>query len=307
MNNPTTTSRRFVLKAFLFALITLQASTQAFAKEVTLANKGLTLNAEMVMADGKKLSDGVVLITHGTLAFSGMEIIKTMQAHLAERGWNSLAINLGLGVDNRRGMYDCTVPITSLNTDALDEIGLWLNWLKSQGADNIALMGHSRGGNQTAWFAAERFDPIIKKIVLLAPATWTEKDAKETYKKRFGFSADAMLAKAEKLVATGKGSQMLEKTGVVYCKDVQSTAAAFVSYHKPDPRLDTPSLLNKISVPVLVVAGDQDKVVKGLIEAVKPLADDKKITLKVINEANHYFLDFAAEDAADVIDEFLQE
>ena len=298
--------KKSVLWAVMAMFFVLQMGANVSAKEVTLASKGITLNGELVMADGKQLSDGVVLITHGTLAFSGMEIIKTMQSQLAERGWNSLAINLGLGIDNRRGMYDCKVPITSLHTDALDEIGLWLNWLKTKGAAKITLMGHSRGGNQTAWFAAERYDPVISKVVLLAPATWNEKDARESYKKRFGFSPDAMLAKAEKLVAEGKGDQMLEKTGVVYCKDVQSTAAAFVSYHKPDQRLDTPSLLDKIPVPVLVVAGDKDKVVKGLIEAVKPLADGQKITLTVVDDANHYFLDFAAEDAADAIDEFLR-
>jgi len=47
-------------------------------------------------------------------------------------------------------------------------------------------------------------------------------------------------------------------------------------------------------------------VVKGLIKAVRPLADGKKVTLKVIDEADHYFRDFVAEDAADAIDEFLQ-
>ncbi len=307
MINPASTYRHLIALALLAMFFVAPSSGLAIAKEVSLSQNGIKLNAELIMAEDKKLSDGVVLILHGTLAHNQMEIIKTMQSLLAERGRNSLAINLGLGLNDRAGMYDCKVPITSLHTDALDEVGLWLNWLKSQGAKEITLMGHSRGGNQVAWFAAERPDPAVTKLVLLAPATWSKEGAKKTYARRFGFDADAMLAKAEKLVAEGKGDQMLEKTGVVYCRDVQSTAAAFVSYHKPDQRFDTPSLLPKISIPTLVIAGEKDDVVEGLIEAVKPMVDGKKVSLTVIDGADHYFLDFAAEDAADAIDEFLGE
>ena len=301
-------SRHFIIVGtFVLIAVTSSVIAESATKEVTLSQKGQTLNANLTMADGKKMNDGVILITHGTLAHNGMELIKAMQNLLAERGRSSLAINLSLGLDNRHGMYDCSVPHKHLHTDALDEISVWLNWLKAKGADKIVLMGHSRGGNQTAWFAAERPDPAIVKVVLLAPATWNEQAAKESYKKQFGVSAAATLAKAEKLVAEGKGSLMLDKAGFIYCKDALSTAAAFVSYNKPEPRMHTPTLMAKISVPVLVVAAANDNVVKGLIKAVEPLADGKKLTLKVVDEANHFFLDFAAEDAAEAIDEFLQE
>jgi len=300
-------SRQFIIVCTMVLItITTSMTAKSAAKEVKLTHEGLTLNANFTTADGKKISDGVILITHGTLAHNGMEVIKAMQSLLAERGWNSLAINLSLGLDSRYGMYDCSVPHKHLHTDALDEIGVWLNWLKSKGAGEVVLMGHSRGGNQTAWFAAERPDAAIVKVVLLAPQTWNEEAAKESYNKRFGASAAAILARAEKLVAQGKGNHMLDKIGFIYCKDASTTAAAFVSYNKPDLRMHTPALLAKISVPVLVVAAANDKVVKGLVKAVEPLADDQKITLKIIDEANHYFLDFASEDAADRIDEFLQ-
>ena len=295
----------FVAAALLFVLPGAPAAA-GDAKEVTLAHKGLTLGGNLKMADGKTLADGVILITHGTLAHNRMEIIATMQNLMAERGWNSLAITLSLGIDKRRGMYDCKVPHKHLHTDALDEIGQWLKWLKGKGAQNIVLMGHSRGGNQTAWFAAERPDPSIAKVVLLAPATWNKEAARAGYKKRFGVEAAPIVAKAEKLIAAGKSSDMLNKIGIVYCKDASATAASFVSYHKPDPRFHTPTLLGKIKVPALVIAGSEDKVVKGLVDAVKPLADGKRISLKVVDEANHYFLDFAAEDAADAIGEFLK-
>lgn len=294
-----------ILAVTIMAIAGISASS-VLAEEVTTRHRDLTLNANLKLADGKKIEDGIVLLTHGTLAHNGMELIKTMQNLLAERGHNSLAINLSLGLDNRHGMYDCSVKHTHLHTDALDEIGVWLSWLKAKGATKITLMGHSRGGGQTAWFAAERHDPAIVNVVLMAPATWSEKDSKASYRKSFGVSVDTILAKAQKLVADGKGDTILTKTGFVYCKDASVTAKAFVSYYGNEPRRNSPSMLPKISVPVLVIAGQNDTVVKGLREAVKPMADGKKVVLKVIDDADHFFLDFAAEDAADAIDEFLK-
>ncbi|HEX9628167.1 MAG TPA: hypothetical protein VGA00_14595 [Acidiferrobacterales bacterium] len=62
------------------------AAGLARADEVTLPYKGLTLNAELELVAGKKLADGVVLITHGGLAHRGMESIVYIQELLKERG-----------------------------------------------------------------------------------------------------------------------------------------------------------------------------------------------------------------------------
>ena len=47
----------------------------ALAAEVTLPYKGLTLNADLTLAPGKTLADGVILITHGSLAHRDMEML----------------------------------------------------------------------------------------------------------------------------------------------------------------------------------------------------------------------------------------
>ena len=52
------------------------------AKEVTQTHKGLTLNANLELAAGKTLADGVIVITHGSLAHRGMEIISYLQSNL---------------------------------------------------------------------------------------------------------------------------------------------------------------------------------------------------------------------------------
>ena len=56
----------------------------------------------------------------------------------------------------------------------------------------------------------------------------------------------------------------------------------------------------------MVIAGANDEIVKGLPAAVKPLADGKKLQFKMIEDADHFFQDFAAEEVADHIDEFVK-
>lgn len=304
---------RFVRNGILAAVLGLALAILplprivAAQESVTLSHGDLTLNGNLVLAEGKSLADGIVLITHGTLAHNGMEIIAAMQTALAERDLSSLAITLGLGLDNRTGMYDCAVPHTHRHTDALDEIGAWIGWLKTQGTGKLVLMGHSRGGNQTAWFMATRPDPAIERVVLLAPGTWNDENARAGYQKSHGVALDKVLSEAEAKVAAGNGADMLDNVGILSCPNAKVTAASFVSYYAPDPHRHTPDLLRDIAVPVLVIAGTKDTVVADLPEAMEPIADGDKVRFVAIEEADHFFRDFYAEDAADAIAEFIAE
>ncbi len=297
---------RVALGTILAVWSILAAGTGAAGERlVTASHDGLTLNGRLVTADGKGVQDGIVLFTHGTLARNGMELVRAVQAGLRERGVNSLAITLSLGLDKRTGMYDCTVPHRHKHEDALDEIGVWLDWLKAEGAGNVTLMGHSRGGNQTAWFAAERPSAAVKRAVLLAPAMWSAAHRDKRYQRSYKTPLAPILKRAAALAAEGRGGAMLKNTGFVYCPGAEVSAEAFLSYYKDEPRRHTPGLLPKISVPVLVIAGSQDRVVKGLPEAVRPLTDGGKVTLLVIEDSGHFFLDFFAKDVADAVAGFV--
>ena len=302
--------KRFAMKIFhplciVFGAMLMLATPDVAAQTAVQTQwQGKQLNAGLVLKDGGKISDDIILITHGTLGHNAMETIRSFQTALKERGYNSLAITLSLGISNRAGMYDCSVPHRHRHTGALQEIQVWIDWLKSKGVQSVTLMGHSRGGNQTAWFASENKDPIVKKVVLLAPMIWNKDRAKTAYEKSNGVPLSEPLEQATALIEAGRGDELMENTGILYCKNATVSANSFVSYYAPDPRFDTPSFLPKIRVPVLVIAGSEDTIVKGLIEAVRPLADGRKISLKVIDGSDHFFLDFYAEDGADAIDEF---
>lgn len=298
---------KYLNASILIALSAIIFANPVFAKNIQQSHKGITLNANLELAAGKSLKDGVILITHGTLAHNQMEIVRTLQKLFKERGYNTLAINLGLGINNRAGMHECATLHTHKHTDAIDEIGLWLGWLKHNGASKVFLLGHSRGGNQTAWFAAEHDDPAIRGVMLVAPMTWSADAAAAAYKSRYGVALNTVLTKAEALVRSNKGDEWLSKTGFIYCRDAKVTAASFVSYYKPDPRLDTPSLLKKINKPVVVFAGTEDTVVKGLDKIVAPIADGKRIKLVVVEGAGHMFLEFFSEDIADSAVSFMKD
>lgn len=274
----------------------------AAAVEVKIPHRNLTLNAQQALAPGKALKDGVALILHGTLSHNRTELIEGLQKQLAERGHNSLAINLSLGRNDRHGAYDCALPSRHKHSDALDEIGAWMAWLKTQGAGPVTLIGHSRGGNQIAWFAAERPSPAIHKVVLIAPQTWPVGYAAAMYQKRYKTDLAPTLARMTKVDA----GTLLGTTDFLYCAKTQVSAGSFVNYYTEDRRFDTPTLLDTITTPVLVIAADVDEVVPGLIQTVQPKADGKRIHLTVLNGADHFFRDLYTEDAAEAIHAFIK-
>jgi len=284
-------------------LICLASTTRA--EEIKINHDGLTLNALFSLGHDASPNDRVVLIVHGTLAHNGMETIANLSDTLNERGLNTLAINLSLGINDRHGMYDCAVPHRHKHLDALGEIDAWLGWLKTKGAGPIVLFGHSRGGNQVARYAAQPGAAELEGVVLLAPATWNKKESADHYQKTYGTPLASVLAHAENQIAIDKGTEHLIDTGFLYCPGTMVTADSFVSYYHPDPHLDTPSVLKEISTSVLVLAGSEDTVVKNLASRVSFTATEKGRMFAEIDGADHFFLDLFSEDIADFVEDFL--
>jgi pimeloyl-ACP methyl ester carboxylesterase len=291
----------------LLALLLFLQSAHLLAEEVQVAHNGLKMNAYLEKVGDNWPAGPVVLLTHGTLAHGGMEMIKGLQSMLTERGFSSLAINLSLGLDDRRGMYDCATPHRHRHTDAVDEIGAWLDWLKGQGVEKVAILGHSRGGNQVARFAAGREDPAMALVILVAPQTWTAEGDAAAYEQRYGVALQPVLDRAQELKAGDEGSSLLDGVDFLYCDEASVSADAFLSYYAPEEDKDTPHVIPRIGTPVLVFAGTEDSAVKGLIEKTEPLADGDQVQLVVIDGADHFFRDLYSEDVADAIAEALED
>ena len=287
-------------KIVFSALALVLLGGAAVGKPVSITHRGLKLNGNLEMAAAKSLGDGVVLITHGTLAHHAMEIIAGIQKALKERGVSSLAITLSLGRSDRKGMYPCTLVHNHKHSYAMREIGAWRAWLSRQGAGKIALMGHSRGGNQTVWFAAEYTGSDVVAVVALAPMTWSAARASRRYREIHKRSRQADL-----VIAKGRGEALLDKRWFLICPSARVTASSFVDYYRDEPRRDTPTLLKTLTRPTLVIAAGQDRVVTDLPARMKGV-NNQNVRFGVIADASHMFLDFYLEDAADEIGKFLK-
>lgn len=297
---------RFVTVMMLMLSLPAVAHAQA-SREVELPYSGITLLGDFVVPDERALDGDVVLLTHGTLAHKDMELIEGLQLALAERGVASLAHSLSLAIDHRRGMYDCAQPHQYRHEDAVDEIAAWIDWLQEQSAGRVTLLGHSRGGNQVAWYASEAVDPLVAGVVLLAPATGASQQAVAArYRERFDADLAPVLNRAAALVAAEKDATLMSVPGFLYCEGGRAAAASVVSFYGAEPRRDTPALIPAITAPVLVIAGSADRVVPDVADRIRPLVDGEKVRLAVVEDADHMFLDFYLEDAAGLIVDFLR-
>lgn len=293
------------LPALMLALGLLVAPAAA-AKEVTLPHRGITLNATLEIAEGKSPGDGVVLMVHGTMAHKDMETMRRFRALFRQKGYSTLALNLGLDLDQRRGMFDCERASTHRFGDALDEIGAWLEWLQANGAKRVVLFGFSRGGQQAAWFTVERDHPAVASLVLLAPINPIEVADPARYQAQFGAPLKPVLEQARALMKAGKGGASMKNVAFLNCPATSVTAESFLSYYAPDPQLEMPALLKRVKKPALVVVAGGDQIVRDLDKLIAPLVDGKRLRMTLIPGSDHFFRDLYGEDAVDEIVKFLR-
>ncbi len=281
------------------------AAFDAPARTVTVAHAGRTLVAELELAGGRTLADGAILMVHGTMAHRGADPMRHLRRLLRDRGHSTLSINLSLGRDRREGMFDCAWPNTHRAEDALAEIGVWLDWLRREGARRVTLLGFSRGGQQAAWFAAQRPPGALEAVVLLAPIV--AGDLAGRYAARFGAAIEPLVARARALQSAGEGGGHLRGVGFLNCERTDVSADAFLSYYAPRPESELAVTLPRVAAPVLVVVAGGDEIVRDLDQRIAPLADGKRVRMTVIPGSDHFFRDLYGEDAADAVDAFLRE
>ncbi len=285
-----------------WALVAPGVVVRAQAEPVQLRHDGRTLNADLALPPGGSIRDGLVILVHGTLMHGRMEIMAALQKNLAERGIGSLAITLSLGLDDRRGPYDCAVPHRHMLDEAAGEIGAWARWAKERGAGRIDLAGHSRGGAQAAYALAIKAAHDIQRLVLIAPTTFDAGEVASGYERSFGMPLAPLLASAMTRVATPR--MLLRPVGFLYCRDAGVAPRTFVDTYTMPERHDTPTLLAGIDVPALLVIAGNDAVVRGLDRRMLPVPD--RVAVATIDGADHQFRDLYGDDLADAVAAFLK-
>ena len=287
-------------------LLLLASAICANAKEVTQQFDGLTLNANLELAaDGAEFPDSLVLIVHGLMGHNRMEIIESAQRVLKENGKSSLAINLSLGVDNRKGFYLCDSPHRHLQENAVDEIGAWVAWLQERGVSKIVLLSHSRGANESMIYTATRAGPEITHLVMLAPGV---DDSRQSFENRYGNTFDQTLARMKKERDAGRGDQLVENVDFWSCPKATVTADSFLSYYGENSRFrDFETYIPQIDIPLLVINAGADELVPNIEARLAPLVDGARLQIVTIDGSGHFFLDFNIDEAIEAIIEHLGE
>lgn len=305
----------FRMVTLLLFVLLPTLSPGAMAQEVKGKFKNLTVNANLELAEGKRLQDGVIVITHALIQHNRMEIIRTLQDLFKERGYNSLAINYSLNVNDRHGVFDCMTPHRHLREATLEEIDFWVSWLKQQGVKKIVLAGHSAGANEVAMYNGLYHDPVITRVILIAPSTTDHaSNTPAGYRTRFNKDLSVVVARAQKLIDAGKGDEIMEHTDFLYCSGAPVSAASFISYYgnavrgsgSSSVRL-LPSQLESLSVPALIIAAGEDNTAPDMAVIVKPHVDGKRIQMVTIDGASHFLRDLYLEEAVDAMVVFLKQ
>lgn len=262
----------------------LIAST-VFAGEVSIESATYTLNGDVV---GEYLGARVVLIVHGTLGHKDMEVIEALQSVFMESGQASLAINLSLNMDDREGFYPCDVLHTHQYSDAVNEIEAWIRWLTEQGTQQIVLLGHSRGANQVVKHLLQGVRSAQMAILLAPPASnaTASKDVLQT-------------------IDAGSTGDTLAGIDFLHCRNANVLASTYLSYYGPAADNDTIALLQKVSVPTLVLSASRDEVVPNLAARMSEI-ENPLVTHIEISNAGHFFRDLYMYDVVDSAIEFMR-
>lgn len=290
----------------LLIALSLAHTADAGEQEVELSVGGRTILATLRTPASMGPDTPLMVMTHGTLGHKDMDTIRGLAEVLAQRGIASLAHTLSLGLDRRKGMYDCAARHDYVADDAVAEIGAWV--ARARGLSRrVYAVGHSRGGNQVARYLASGSPPVAA-AVLLAPVTaGAEASLRRAYAETYGKPLEPLLDQATKAVAVGRGGEWMDVPGFIYCRNAVVTPSAFASFYGAGQGQDTAALVAQLRMPVLVLAATKDAVVPDLVSSFAPVAEAShgRVQLEKIDDADHLFRDMFAEDAADRIAEFI--
>ncbi len=277
------------LAVVIVSVSAIVAATPARAEPIQIKPGLPRLNGNLETPKGKTISDSeVLLIVHGMLSHYGQETIAALQKNLVARGRSSLAINLSLGIDDRKGPRACDVIHDYAIAGAQREVASWVEWLYGQRVRAVDILGFSRGGAQVAAMGPEL--PTVRRVVLVAPTFANSNDIAQAYEKAYGHPLEPELDEARKNPLRKLTADFLN------CKQAPVLGATFLDGYTELP----PRLAARTGHPTLVVIAGKDEVVTNL-ESKLP-SDVRNVT---IEGSNHYFPDLFGEDAADAIAKFL--
>ncbi|MGI9325586.1 MAG: alpha/beta hydrolase [Pseudomonadales bacterium] len=264
------------------------------AEEVRSEIAGFGISAKLQIASDER--EVIYLVLHGTWAHNEMEIVRALQDGLSERSQSSIAPNLSLGVDSRRGFLPCASSMAPNYEHAVLELKHWVDYLREEGWQSIVLVGHSRGGAQVTLFQLRYNEPLVRSMALLAPMVWREAEAAAQYERVSTVSLPQVLSTAQQSTASNIGPFRL-----LQCDAVSAPASTFQSYYDASIPKNTALMLQQVSIPVQVFAGSDDAIAQWSDAERAQLSNKQNIQYLEIEGADHFFRDLYLDDVLDLM------
>ncbi|WP_158924157.1 carboxylesterase [Acidisphaera sp. S103] len=188
-------------------------------------------------------SDIGVVVLHGTQGLPGSIVTSRFEMALKNAGY---AVQAPEMCWSRNRIYDAPFP------DCLHDIDAAAGKLRAMGARRIVIAGQSEGGNAALTYASTH--PDIAGVIALAPAGNPQGLVRNQ-------SVQESVTQARQMVSNGHGNDRARFTATNNGNHftVYTTAAIFLSFTDPEGPAVFPRSLPKITVPVLWVAGDDDR------------------------------------------------
>ena len=211
--------------------------------------------------------------------------------------------NRGFGTMNRirkenkalaRGYKAYTMGLShEVFTDCVDDIDGAVNYVRTNKAKNIFLVGHSTGCQKSIYYLSKRPKTIVKGAVLLAPMS----DYADMFSSMDPKKYKQLIALAKLMLKQGRAHELMPSNVWPMPTDAQR----FLSLFSVDSEEEIfsyaskkePKTLQKVTKKLLVILASQDECrerpIKKIAQWFEETLVNKDYQLEIINKARHNF------------------
>lgn len=237
----------------------------------------------------------VVHIPGGAGAFFSVQDMSPMASALTTSGVHFLSMNTrtagGLGMSGM--MY-------ARFEDYEHDVAAAVAYAKSQGLQDIILLGHSLGSARVMYYLAQGGDPAVKGVILSGAIASPYLEAQMRWDARQRAAFDAFLAQQRERIAGGRGRELAAYEWAPG-RMIELSAASWVSIfgNLSDSNASTVKFAQRVKLPVLLVHGTADRtaIPRNAEEIYAALANSPAREIIWIDGADHLFSGHVAEFA----------
>jgi len=219
-----------------------------------------------------------VLILHGFLQTHEFPTVRRLHHSLAESGFSVLSPTLSLGIHKRAQSLECEALHLHTLHDDVQELKLWVDWLRDKTGREVVLIGHSAGGLVMTRYLADYPDAPVAQGIMISLSYLEGQEPQSA-------DSDADIA----------------EYSLVYCERYPTTAQAYHSYVD----WGTSEMLDAVRGfrnPVSIILGSGDR---RISQAWRDTIAASDIDAIIIQGADHFFDNQHEFDLLDAIEQLL--